>query len=198
VSPSRRRGTARGDAGFTLLEVIVALAILGTAVVASIQAFAGGLRLLKLAGDHQQAILLADQKMREVTVLEDGKEEGTEGPFTWERTIETQAAQETQYASTSTLGGVPSQPPGTPPGTLPGVLPSTKPGTTTGTPGATAGITTGASTTDQKWKVYRIDVKVRWERRSVELATLRTEPAQKPASATQPLASQNARAQTPQ
>lgn len=74
------------QAGFTLLEVLVALAILSLAVVASIQGFAQGLRLLKLSGDHQQAMLLADQKAREIVVPSEGREEGTEGPFRWERT----------------------------------------------------------------------------------------------------------------
>jgi type II secretion system protein I len=74
------------QAGFTLLEVLVALAILSLAVVASIQGFAQGLRLLKLSGDHQQAMLLADQKAREIVVPREGHEEGTEGPFLWERT----------------------------------------------------------------------------------------------------------------
>ena len=59
-------GREAPEAGFTLIEVLVALAILSIAVVASIQGFAQGLRLLKLAGDHQHAMLLADQKMREV------------------------------------------------------------------------------------------------------------------------------------
>jgi general secretion pathway protein I len=74
------------QAGFTLLEVLVALAILSLAVVASIQGFAQGLRLLKLSGDHQQAMLLADQKMRERVEPVEGQEGGTEGPFRWERT----------------------------------------------------------------------------------------------------------------
>jgi len=74
------------QAGFTLLEVLVALAILSLAVVASIQGFAQGLRLLKLSGDHQQAMLLADQKTREIVTPSEGREEGTEGPFQWERT----------------------------------------------------------------------------------------------------------------
>ena len=73
--------------GFTLLEVLVALAILGVAVVASIQGFAQGLRLLKLAGDHQDAMLIADQKLREVTAPQEGRDEGTEDRFTWSRTI---------------------------------------------------------------------------------------------------------------
>jgi type II secretion system protein I len=74
------------QAGFTLLEVLVALAILSLAVVASIQGFAQGLRLLKLSGDHQQAMLLADQKTREIVTPSEGREEGTEGLFRWERT----------------------------------------------------------------------------------------------------------------
>jgi general secretion pathway protein I len=73
--------------GFTLLEVLVALAILGIAVVASIQGFAQGLRLLKLSGDHQEATLIADQKMREVVVPVEGREEGVETRFQWIRTV---------------------------------------------------------------------------------------------------------------
>lgn len=73
--------------GFTLLEVLVALAILSLTVVVSIQGFAAGLRLLKLSGDHQAAMLIADLKAREVTTPKEGREDGTEGEFTWERTI---------------------------------------------------------------------------------------------------------------
>jgi len=76
------------QAGFTLLEVLVALAILGFAVVVSIQAFASGLRLLKLSGEHQEAMLLADLKAREITApTQAGRDSGSQGPFTWEREI---------------------------------------------------------------------------------------------------------------
>lgn len=74
------------DGGFTLLEVVVALAILSLAVVTVIQGFAQGLRLLKLSGDHQLAMLLADEKAREVLTPSEGTEQGVEGPFEWERT----------------------------------------------------------------------------------------------------------------
>jgi len=73
--------------GFTLLEVLVALAILSLTVVVSIQAFSQGLRLLKLSGDHQAAMIIADLKAREVITPKEGREDGTEGAFTWERTI---------------------------------------------------------------------------------------------------------------
>ena len=73
--------------GFTLIEVLVAFAILSLTVVVAVQGFAGGLRLLKLSGDHQRAILIADQKAREVVVPKEGREEGTEGGFAWERVI---------------------------------------------------------------------------------------------------------------
>jgi type II secretion system protein I len=82
----RSEGGSTPEAGFTLIEVLVALAILSLAVVASIQGFAQGLRLLKLAGDHQQAMLLADQRMREVVDPKEGREQGVEGILSWERT----------------------------------------------------------------------------------------------------------------
>jgi general secretion pathway protein I len=71
--------------GFTLIEVLVAFAILSLTVVVAAQGFAQGLRLLKLSGDHQRAILIADQKAREVVVPKEGREDGTEGAFAWER-----------------------------------------------------------------------------------------------------------------
>jgi type II secretion system protein I len=73
------RGRAAGvQAGFTLIEVLIALAILSIAVVASIQGFAQALRLLKLSGEHQHATQLADEKAREVVNPEEGHTEGQE------------------------------------------------------------------------------------------------------------------------
>jgi general secretion pathway protein I len=86
VRPPRRR-SGRNQGGFTLLEVLLAFAILSVAVVAVIQGFAQGLRLLKTAGDHQQAVLLADQKTRELVVPVEGRDQGKEGSFDWERTV---------------------------------------------------------------------------------------------------------------
>ncbi len=82
-----RRRALRSEAGFTLLEVLVAFTILCVAVVAVIQGFAQGLRLLRAAGDQQMAVLIADQKAREVIIPVEGREAGNEGGFDWERTI---------------------------------------------------------------------------------------------------------------
>ncbi len=80
----------KGQRGFTLIEVIVALAILSVAVVAAIQGFAQGLRLLKLAGEHQHAALLADHKLREVVIPKIGTEQGEDerggSVYAWETT----------------------------------------------------------------------------------------------------------------
>jgi general secretion pathway protein I len=75
------------QAGFTLIEVLIAFAILSLTVIVAVQGFAQGLRLLKLSGDHQRAVLIADQKVREIVVPKEGREEGTEGAFAWERQI---------------------------------------------------------------------------------------------------------------
>ena len=140
---------ARQD-GFTLLEVIVALAILSVAVVAAIQGFAQGLRLLRLAGEHQQATLLADQKAREVIAPAEGHEEGRDeqsnGAFTWERT--------TTVVPMPDLAEQPSA---------------------------------------ANWRVYRVDVHVRWGRdHDVEVTTLRTAQLNPPAPPGSPSAASRA------
>ena len=75
----------RTDAGFTLLEVLVAVVILSVAVVTLIQLASQGLRLLKLSSDYQEAVLLADRVARAGDASIEGVETGQEGRFTWER-----------------------------------------------------------------------------------------------------------------
>ncbi len=103
--------TARGDAGFTLLEVLVALAILSFAVVASIQGFAQGLRLLKLAGEHQEAVLIADEKAREIVTPKEGHDSGQAQrgttTFTWDtetKVMETPPLVPASATATATAG----------------------------------------------------------------------------------------------
>ena len=73
--------------GFTLLEVLVAMTILGLAIVTLMQLSSQGLRLLRLADDYQHAVLVADRLVRAVEVPQEGAETGREGPFQWERRV---------------------------------------------------------------------------------------------------------------
>lgn len=75
----------RADAGFTLLEVLVAVVILSVAVVTLVQLASQALRLLKLSSDYQEAVLLADRVARAGDVSIEGVETGQEGRFNWER-----------------------------------------------------------------------------------------------------------------
>lgn len=65
--------------GFTLIEVVVAMAILGVGLVVIIELFSGGLRLGKTSEEYSKAIQYARLKMEEVlenTSLAEGEEEG--------------------------------------------------------------------------------------------------------------------------
>lgn len=73
--------------GFSLLEVLVASAILGLAIVTLMQLSAQGLRLLRLSDEYQQAVLLADQIVRHTDSIEPRMDVGQEGGFRWERRI---------------------------------------------------------------------------------------------------------------
>lgn len=78
-----RRAPAQG--GFTLLEVLVALAILGLAVVTLIELSSQSLRLVKNSGEHQQAVLLADRLLSEAQPTDEAVDAGRDGTFNWER-----------------------------------------------------------------------------------------------------------------
>ena len=75
------------DAGFTLLEVIIALAILGVTFALAMQLLAAGVRSAKAAEDYTHAALLARQKMGEILVKPafEGSADGGElgGGFRW-------------------------------------------------------------------------------------------------------------------
>ncbi len=63
------------------------MAILAFAITAVLALSSQGLRLLRLADENQQAVLLADRLTRETEPTAEDVQTGTEGPFTWERRI---------------------------------------------------------------------------------------------------------------
>ncbi|MBI5236994.1 MAG: prepilin-type N-terminal cleavage/methylation domain-containing protein [Deltaproteobacteria bacterium] len=75
------------QSGFTLLEVMAALAILGIGIVMVIQLFSGGLGLAKASDDYTRKVLVAKEKMADTLLTEKLKEGVTKGVtedgFSW-------------------------------------------------------------------------------------------------------------------
>jgi len=70
---------ARG--GFTLIEVVVAIAILGIALTVIIELFAGGLRLARTSKEYTKAVNYVNTKMEEIGSQQTLQEGITEGEF---------------------------------------------------------------------------------------------------------------------
>jgi prepilin-type N-terminal cleavage/methylation domain-containing protein len=64
ISPCQRVTVSYN--GFTLLEVIVAIAILGIAITVVLQLFSANLRAISVSGDYVTAATRAEAKMREI------------------------------------------------------------------------------------------------------------------------------------
>jgi type II secretion system protein I len=82
-----RTPSGEAQAGFTLLEVLVALTILAFAVVALLQLSSQSLRLVKTSADYQRAVQIADRIATQNQPTEEGTDTGAEGPFQWERRV---------------------------------------------------------------------------------------------------------------
>jgi len=77
--------------GFTLIEVVVAIAILGIALTVIIELFAGGLRLARTSKEYTKAVNYVNTKMEEINsqkILEEGMTEGEfDETFHWRVTM---------------------------------------------------------------------------------------------------------------
>jgi general secretion pathway protein I len=78
---------SHAQAGFTLLEVLVALTILSVAVVSLLELSSQSLRLIKASADYQQAVVLADRLATSTQPSDEAVDQGEEAGFRWERQI---------------------------------------------------------------------------------------------------------------
>jgi general secretion pathway protein I len=89
---SRRQTLDSSRRGFTLLEVMVALAILGIGIVTVLELFAGSLRLGVKASRYTQATIYAQNVMGRLFVqdaLDDGEESGElPGGYAWRARVQ--------------------------------------------------------------------------------------------------------------
>ncbi len=72
-------GRSSSNKGFLLIEVVVALAILGIGLMVIIELFSGALRLARTSAEYTKAVNYARTKMEEITVkpaVQEGIDEG--------------------------------------------------------------------------------------------------------------------------
>lgn len=63
------------QSGFTLLEILVSIAIIGIAVTIIFQLFSANLRAISVSGDYVSVVAMAEEKMREILDNEELSEE---------------------------------------------------------------------------------------------------------------------------
>ena len=79
------------NAGFTLIEVLVAFVILSIAVATLLVAFSGGVRNSALTRDYTKAVIIAESQLSQSGITQPftGEEtiEGMQGKFYWQESV---------------------------------------------------------------------------------------------------------------
>jgi type II secretion system protein I len=91
------RTPERCRAGFSLLEVLVALAIFGIAAGGILVALGHHLKNVAFLQDHSRAVRIASREinaLRRMTSLPEDVTEGSEGRFTWTSQVSTEGLEE--------------------------------------------------------------------------------------------------------
>ena len=74
-------GPSASKAGFTLLEILVAISILAISLVVILQLFSGGLKSRKVSDDYTRGVFHAREKMSEILLSKDLTEGESGGEF---------------------------------------------------------------------------------------------------------------------
>ncbi len=81
----------RSKLGFTLIEVLVAISILGIGLTVILQLFSGGLKSAKVSEEYTKALWYGKSKMEEMIATKDlaeGEKEGTFGDlYSWKSEV---------------------------------------------------------------------------------------------------------------
>jgi len=90
----------KSESGFTLMEVIVSVAVLAISFVMIMQLFSGGLRASRTSCDYSRAIVHAKDKMEEMAISPESTSGEFEDGFRWETEIEPiiEPSEETKYS----------------------------------------------------------------------------------------------------
>ena len=76
-----RKKRMKRQQGFTIVEVVIALAILGMGLTVIMELFSGGIRLGKTSGEYIKAVNYGRLKLEEIALKPTLKEEVEEGKF---------------------------------------------------------------------------------------------------------------------
>ncbi len=81
IPKSGARTSTGAERGFTLIEVVVAMAILSIGLTVLMELFSGGLRLGRTSGEYSRAVNLGRMKMEEIMTQQNIEEGTDEGKF---------------------------------------------------------------------------------------------------------------------
>lgn len=86
----------RTERGFTLIETLIALAILAVTLVAFYEAMATGFRTFDMAADVEEAVLIAQSQLDRVVALRriPGQAQGSAGAYRWRIDVQPAASSE--------------------------------------------------------------------------------------------------------